>query len=62
MATLMIQEFDMTEKKSWKNENVNFEIQDIVRYNSGYLCILKYSAGSGEYQTVPFAEYFKMHK
>ena len=44
----------MSDKKSWKNEAISFEIQDIVRYNDGYLCVLRYSAkGTTWYTPLP---------
>lgn len=33
-----------TDTKSWKNEAVNFEFVDCIRYNSGYLLILMVQA------------------
>ena len=44
----------MTENKSWKNENINIEIHDIVRYNAGYLAIIKFNAkGTTWYVPLP---------
>lgn len=44
----------MAENKSWKNENINIEVQDIVRYNAGYLAILKFNAkGTTWYVPLP---------
>ena len=39
---------------SWKNEAISIEVQDIVRYNSGYLAILKFNAkGTTWYVPLP---------
>lgn len=40
--------------KDWKNESINIEIQDIVRYNTGYLAIVKFNAkGTTWYVPLP---------
>jgi hypothetical protein len=39
--------------KSWKNEAISIEVHDIIRYNTGYLGIFKFSA-KGTSWYVPF--------
>ena len=40
--------------KSWKNENINMELHDIIYYGSGYLGILKFQAkGTTWYAPLP---------
>ena len=40
--------------RDWKNESINIEIQDIVRYNTGYLAIVKFNAkGTTWYVPLP---------
>lgn len=39
-------------KESWKNEAISLELHDVVRYNSGYLAILKFN-GKGTQWYVP---------
>lgn len=41
-------------KNSWKNEAIAIEVHDIVRYNTGYLAILKFNAkGTTWYVPMP---------
>lgn len=41
-------------KDSWKNEAISIEVHDIVRYNTGYLAILKFNAkGTTWYVPMP---------
>lgn len=40
--------------KSWKSETVSIDVHDIVRYNSGYLAILRFSSkGTTWYVPLP---------
>lgn len=41
-------------KKDWKNEAISIDVHDIVRYNEGYLAILKFQAkGTQWYVPLP---------
>ena len=40
--------------KQWKNEAITIELADLIRYNTGWLAILKFSAkGSVWYAPLP---------
>lgn len=40
--------------KEWKNEAINIDVEDIIRYNQGYLAIMKFSAkGTQWYAPIP---------
>nr|DAD80552.1 MAG TPA: hypothetical protein [Siphoviridae sp. ctYh54] len=40
--------------KNWKNEAISIDVHDVVRYNTGYLAILKFNAkGTTWYVPLP---------